>query len=277
MNKDTAKAKSIDEELSEPLEPLSLEDSADCRRLSKENAGRNFIQEVPNSFSIFVKRKGQYLVDVHGTIVATIDFPVHFKNLEEGVEVEMIFRPREKTPYCKVCNGSGQVYIGDSNFSFVRCHSCAGTGKAEMRNRVQELEDAIRKHRSQKADDRCIEDDDELYAALGDGIKCDRRVGDKIAMLENCARFIERRCEGGGWPTHQELEADRDKWKALVEPENENEWPVATVPCDDVVTMRRVSVDADSLRCIRCGFFLKETTPTGASYRTFVHSGKPIL
>lgn len=62
------------------------------------------------------------------------------------------------------------------------------------------LRQAIIKHRSQKADDRCIEDDDELYAALGDGVKCDRRVGD------NCARFIERRCEGGGWPTYTELE-----------------------------------------------------------------------
>jgi hypothetical protein len=81
------------------------------------------------------------------------------------------------------------------------------TNLAASQNRTKELEDAIRKHRSQKADDRCIEDDDELYAALGDGIKCDRRVGDKMAMLENCARFIERHCEGGGWPTYQALES----------------------------------------------------------------------
>lgn len=73
--------------------------------------------------------------------------------------------------------------------------------------RLLELKTAIQKHRSQKADDRCVEDDDELYAALSDGIKCDRKVGDKVAMLENCARFIERRCEGGGWPTYQELES----------------------------------------------------------------------
>lgn len=83
-----------------------------------------------------------------------------------------------------------------------------------LRSRIAQLEDAIRTHRSQKADDRCIADDDRLYEALGDGIKCDRRVGDKEAMLRNCERFIGRRCEGGGWPTYVELEA---RIKALEE------------------------------------------------------------
>lgn len=76
-----------------------------------------------------------------------------------------------------------------------------------LMDRVEELEAAIRTHREQKADDRCIEDDDRLYAALGDGVKCDRRVGDKAEMLRNCARFIERRCQGGEWPSYAELEA----------------------------------------------------------------------
>lgn len=73
------------------------------------------------------------------------------------------------------------------------------------------LRDAIRAHRSQKADDRCIEDDDRLYEALGDGVKCDRRVGDKQDMLINCARFIEKRCEGGGWPSYVKLEAEVER------------------------------------------------------------------
>lgn len=80
--------------------------------------------------------------------------------------------------------------------------------------RIAELEKAIREHRSQKADDRCIEDDDRLYAVLGDGIVCDRRVGDKVAMMQNCLRFIDKRCEGGTWPTYVELEkkaGDRQK------------------------------------------------------------------
>lgn len=58
--------------------------------------------------------------------------------------------------------------------------------------RILLLENAIRAHRSQKADDRCVEDDDRLYEAIGDGVKCDRQVGDKSAMLANCQRFIDR-------------------------------------------------------------------------------------
>lgn len=77
---------------------------------------------------------------------------------------------------------------------------------AESQAEVVKLSAAIADHRAQKADDRCIEDDDRLYAALGDGIKCDRRVGDKAAMRRNCERFIERRCEGGGWPSYVALE-----------------------------------------------------------------------
>lgn len=77
-----------------------------------------------------------------------------------------------------------------------------------LRHRVGVLESAIREHRDQRADDRCIEDDDRLYASLGDGIQCDRRVGDKGAMLENCRRFISQRCESGQWKSYADLERD---------------------------------------------------------------------
>lgn len=72
------------------------------------------------------------------------------------------------------------------------------------------LDAAIRKHHGQKADDRCHFDDDELYASAGLP-PCDKRVGDKAAMMVNCARFLERRCEGGGWPSYADLEKQRDK------------------------------------------------------------------
>lgn len=78
------------------------------------------------------------------------------------------------------------------------------------KERVKQLEDAIRAHRSQKASDRCIEDDNVLYAVLRDGVLCDRRVGDKDAMLVDCKRFIENRCEGGGWLTYVEVEKQRN-------------------------------------------------------------------
>lgn len=78
--------------------------------------------------------------------------------------------------------------------------------RQDLKAEIRRLRAAIRDHRDQRADDRCVEDDDRLYAALGDGIKCDRRVGDKAQMLKNCERFIRRRCENGYWPTYQQLE-----------------------------------------------------------------------
>lgn len=88
---------------------------------------------------------------------------------------------------------------------------------ARLNVREMVLRDAIETHRAQKADDRCIEDDDRLYEALGDGIKCDRRVGDKAAMLRNCERFIDRRCVAGHWPTYVELEQEIERLRWVVE------------------------------------------------------------
>lgn len=70
----------------------------------------------------------------------------------------------------------------------------------------ERIVNAIREHRAQIAEDRCIEDDDRLYEVLGDGIKCDRRVGDKCEMLNNCINFIRNRTEEGGpWKTYKQL------------------------------------------------------------------------
>jgi hypothetical protein len=85
------------------------------------------------------------------------------------------------------------------------------------KERADRLAAAITDHHAQKADDRCIEDDDRLYAAAGLP-PCDRRVGDKAAMLANCARFIERRCEGGGWPSYVELERQLAEAREALQP-----------------------------------------------------------
>lgn len=78
--------------------------------------------------------------------------------------------------------------------------------------RIKQLEDAIRTHRSQKFDDRCVEDDDRLYEVLGDGIKCDRRIGSPEEMHANCWRFIKNRCEAGGlWMSYADLERENAK------------------------------------------------------------------
>lgn len=79
------------------------------------------------------------------------------------------------------------------------------THEQELESEVQGLRAAIQRHYNERGDDRCWMDDDKLYAAAGLP-PCDRRVGNKEEMLANCARFIERRCEEGGWPTYRELE-----------------------------------------------------------------------
>lgn len=86
----------------------------------------------------------------------------------------------------------------------------------DLHARVKVLEDAIKNHRDQKADDRCWMDDDELYGVLCDGQASDRRVGDKESMLRNCARFIERRCEGGHWLSYKELQEGAEVLDAKV-------------------------------------------------------------
>lgn len=73
--------------------------------------------------------------------------------------------------------------------------------------RIAELTAAIKHHRDQKEDDRCWMDDHQLYSVLGDGILGDNRIGDPIAMLQSCCKFIQNRCQPGGtWVSRAELE-----------------------------------------------------------------------
>lgn len=93
------------------------------------------------------------------------------------------------------------------------CHLAGGHLRClvwRLYHEVVALRGAIVTHHGQKADDRCVEDDDRLYAAAGLP-PCDRRVGNKAEMLLNCARFIDRRCEAGGWPTYRELEEENER------------------------------------------------------------------
>lgn len=94
-------------------------------------------------------------------------------------------------------------------------------GTLALLERIDILETAIKTHRAQIADDRCIEDDDRLYEALGDGIKCDRRIGDLLTMHANCWRFITHRCEAGGpWKPYVELLEENAKLKAEIKEMN---------------------------------------------------------
>jgi hypothetical protein len=48
-------------------------------------------------------------------------------------------------------------------------------------------------------------------------------------MLVNCARFIDRRCEAGGWPTYAELEAEIVRLKKALWIDSSNAWPLHDV------------------------------------------------
>jgi len=50
------------------------------------------------------------------------------------------------------------------------------------------------------------------------GSSATRRVGSKEAMLANCARFIERRCEGGGWSSYEEIETELKQLRDALAP-----------------------------------------------------------
>lgn len=68
---------------------------------------------------------------------------------------------------------------------FMRLLVEAPAGWADAIRRLKALEAAITEHHGQRADDRCIEDDDRLYAAAGLP-PCDRRVGSLEEMHANC-------------------------------------------------------------------------------------------
>jgi len=53
------------------------------------------------------------------------------------------------------------------------------------------LLEAIRKHRDQRADDRCWLDDIELYKELPEGVAdADLRLPPPLEMMSNCLRYI---------------------------------------------------------------------------------------
>lgn len=74
---------------------------------------------------------------------------------------------------------------------------------------------AITDVHGQRGDDLCWMDTDRIFAAAGLPVP-DRRVGDKNAMLANCARYVETMCAGGGWRSYAELEADNERLRAAL-------------------------------------------------------------
>ena len=78
------------------------------------------------------------------------------------------------------------------------------------------LASAIRKHRDQRGDDRCWQDDHEMYAVLPEGFT--PPATDTAVELENCKRYIECRHGGTEYVSPQrrieELEAENASLRA---------------------------------------------------------------
>lgn len=75
---------------------------------------------------------------------------------------------------------------------------------------------AVMEHHGQKADDRCWQDDDVLYAAFGLP-PADHHVGDQDAMLANCRRFITSRTLPGEWQSYASLADDVERMTGLCQ------------------------------------------------------------
>lgn len=92
------------------------------------------------------------------------------------------------------------------------------TRERELEVEVARLKAAVGRHRDQPGEDKCWQDDLELYAAcLDDGVVPDNRVGDPLEMLSNCVRFVRRRCAGGAWATYADLCREIGRLRGLVE------------------------------------------------------------
>jgi hypothetical protein len=70
---------------------------------------------------------------------------------------------------------------------------------------IKDLLSVIEEVHGQYGDDVCWMDFDRIFIAAGMSVP-KRGVGDKGEMMLNCARFIEKSCRGGDWPSYRELE-----------------------------------------------------------------------
>jgi hypothetical protein len=78
---------------------------------------------------------------------------------------------------------------------------------AEILEKHVKLVKVITQVQKARADDTCWMDIDLIFKACGLPVP-DRKVGDKVAMLKNCDRFVNTMCSGGAWKSYVELEAE---------------------------------------------------------------------
>lgn len=83
---------------------------------------------------------------------------------------------------------------------------------------VERLRAAIRRHRDYRGDDRCFQDDVELYAVLPEGDT--RPLNETAVTIENCQKYIQCRQQGREYVSPQrkieELESEIERLKGTT-------------------------------------------------------------
>jgi len=82
-----------------------------------------------------------------------------------------------------------------------------------LEDELVKLQNAIRKHRDQRGDDRCWMDDEELYKVLPEGYTPPAR--DSTVELENCKRYIA--CRHNPSTEYVSPEREIENLKAKIE------------------------------------------------------------
>lgn len=80
--------------------------------------------------------------------------------------------------------------------------------------RIRQLENAVKKHRDQKGDDRCYLDDLELYKVLYDNVEPDLALPSKEVFLKNCERYFECRKNPNAEPIVDNIQG---RWMTRLE------------------------------------------------------------
>lgn len=110
----------------------------------------------------------------------------------EGSEVT---DTNQETRRCPTCNasvasgfhGAAVVYTCGTRED-AACGVTLDSHASAGRELIEYYEEAIRKHRDQRGDDRCWQDDEELYSILPEGYTPPPR--DTAVMLEQCEKYI---------------------------------------------------------------------------------------
>ncbi len=90
--------------------------------------------------------------------------------------------------------------------------------KPRLEAEIERLRAGIRKHMNTRGDDRCYQDDHDLYLLLPEGDT--RPVREVAVTLENCQRYIECRQQGREYVSPQRRIEELEKQIHALEAEN---------------------------------------------------------